>query len=77
MIEAFAAPAVAQAIPELPALRVVGAQLHEALHLGYSIKELFALLDLCVSSLRRGRVIFSVSFQFQRMIPEGYPLGTT
>ena len=32
------------------------------------------LLDLCVSSLRGAMLIFSVSFQFYRMIPEGTPL---
>ena len=40
-------------------------------HLG---KKLGTLLDLCVSSLRRAMLIFSVPFQFYRMIPEGNPL---
>ena len=39
-------------------------------------KKPLTLLDLCVSSLRRAMLIFSVLFQFYRMIPEGNPLGS-
>ena len=34
------------------------------------------LLDVCVSSMRRAMLIFSVSFKLWRMIPEGNPPGT-
>ena len=37
------------------------------------IIKLFTLLDLCVSPCAGAMLILSVSFQFQRMIPEGNP----
>ena len=39
-----------------------------------NIHKLFTLLDVCVSSVRRGHAIFSVSFRFERMIPKGNPI---